>query len=155
MFMGVYATANDFNVMPIWILLGGYSLTLLDTSQRIVEPLGGLAPIELAPVRRRRRTAPRARTRMSKGVPRVAIVHDYLTQRGGAERVVLALAAAFPGAPIHTSFYAPAETFPEFAALDVRADVDQPGRDVCAITTVSRCRCSRPRSRACRSRPMS
>ena len=58
---------------------------------------------------------------MSKGVPRVAIVHDYLTQRGGAERVVLALAAAFPGAPIHTSFYAPAETFPEFAGLDVRA----------------------------------
>jgi O-antigen ligase len=41
MFMGVYATANDFNVMPIWILLGGYSLTMLDTSRRIVEPLGG------------------------------------------------------------------------------------------------------------------
>jgi glycosyltransferase involved in cell wall biosynthesis len=53
-------------------------------------------------------------------VPRVAIVHDYLTQRGGAERVVLALAAAFPGAPIHTSFYAKDETFPEFADLDVR-----------------------------------
>jgi glycosyltransferase involved in cell wall biosynthesis len=52
--------------------------------------------------------------------PRVAIVHDYITQRGGAERVVLALAAAFPGSPIHTSFYAPAETFPEFAELDVR-----------------------------------
>jgi glycosyltransferase involved in cell wall biosynthesis len=52
--------------------------------------------------------------------PRVAIVHDYLTQRGGAERVVLALAAAFPGAPVHTSFYAPEETFPEFAQLDVR-----------------------------------
>jgi glycosyltransferase involved in cell wall biosynthesis len=52
--------------------------------------------------------------------PRVAIVHDYLTQRGGAERVVLASAAAFPGAPIYTSFYAPAATFPEFAALDVR-----------------------------------
>jgi len=53
-------------------------------------------------------------------VPRVAIVHDYLTQRGGAERVVLALAAAFPGAAIHTSFYASEETFPEFADLDVR-----------------------------------
>jgi O-antigen ligase len=58
LFMFVYATANDFNVMPIWILLGGYSLTLLDTSRRIVEPLGGLAPLdfglperrELAPV---------------------------------------------------------------------------------------------------------
>jgi len=29
---------------------------------------------------------------------RVAIVHDYLTQRGGAERVVLALHRLFPDA---------------------------------------------------------
>lgn len=50
----------------------------------------------------------------------VAIVHDYLTQRGGAERVVLAMASAFPGAPIYTSLYEPGETFPEFADLDVR-----------------------------------
>ncbi len=49
-----------------------------------------------------------------------AIVHDYLTQRGGAERVVLALARAFPGAPIYTSVYEPTTTFPEFAELDVR-----------------------------------
>jgi O-antigen ligase len=52
-FMGVYATANDFNVMPVWLLLGGYSLTLLDTSHKIVEPLGGLAPLDVAPPRRR------------------------------------------------------------------------------------------------------
>lgn len=50
----------------------------------------------------------------------VAIVHDYLTQRGGAERVVLAMARTFPGAPIHTSLLDPAGTFPEFASLDVR-----------------------------------
>lgn len=50
----------------------------------------------------------------------VAIVHDYLTQRGGAERVVLAMADAFPGAPIHTALYEPGATFPEFADLDVR-----------------------------------
>jgi glycosyltransferase involved in cell wall biosynthesis len=50
----------------------------------------------------------------------VAIVHDYITQRGGAERVVLALAAAFPGAPIHTSLFDPEGTFPEFGSLDVR-----------------------------------
>ncbi len=50
----------------------------------------------------------------------VALVHDYLTQRGGAERVVLAMAAAFPEAPIHTSLYEPAGTFPAFSALDVR-----------------------------------
>jgi glycosyltransferase involved in cell wall biosynthesis len=50
----------------------------------------------------------------------VAIVHDYLNQRGGAERVVLQLAAMFPGAPVYTSLYRPDSTFPEFARLDVR-----------------------------------
>lgn len=55
------------------------------------------------------------------GVPlKVAIAHDYLTQRGGAERVVLAMARAFPGATIHTTLYDPDETFPEYADLDVR-----------------------------------
>jgi glycosyltransferase involved in cell wall biosynthesis len=52
--------------------------------------------------------------------PRIAIAHDYLTQRGGAERVVLAMARAFPGAPIYTTLYDPPETFPEYARLDVR-----------------------------------
>jgi glycosyltransferase involved in cell wall biosynthesis len=51
---------------------------------------------------------------------RFALVHDYLTQRGGAERVVLALAEAFPGSPVHTSLYDPDGTFPEFSDLDVR-----------------------------------
>lgn len=51
---------------------------------------------------------------------RVAIAHDYLTQRGGAERVVLAMHRAFPDAPIHTTLYDPSETFPEYADLDVR-----------------------------------
>ena len=46
--------------------------------------------------------------------PRVAIAHDYLTQRGGAERVVLALLRAFPDATIHTTLYDPEGTFPEF-----------------------------------------
>src|SRR5437588_3963985 len=51
---------------------------------------------------------------------RIALVHDYLTQRGGAERVVLAMTRAFPGAPLYTSLYDPAGTFPEFANVDVR-----------------------------------
>lgn len=51
---------------------------------------------------------------------RVAIVHDYLTQRGGAERVVLEMTGAFPDAPVFTSLYDPAGTFPEFAGVDVR-----------------------------------
>jgi glycosyltransferase involved in cell wall biosynthesis len=50
----------------------------------------------------------------------VAIVHDYLSQTGGAERVVLQLAATFDDAPIYTSFYAPDRTYPEFQSLDVR-----------------------------------
>ena len=54
------------------------------------------------------------------GRPPVAIVHDYLTQSGGAERVVLDLARAFPDAVIHTSMYAPRLTYPEFRDLDVR-----------------------------------
>ena len=50
----------------------------------------------------------------------VAIVHDYLTQKGGAERVVLAMHRAFPAAPIYTSLYEPDLTFPEFRDVDVR-----------------------------------
>jgi glycosyltransferase involved in cell wall biosynthesis len=34
---------------------------------------------------------------------RVALVHDYFTQRGGAERVAEHLAVLFPGATLHTS----------------------------------------------------
>ena len=49
----------------------------------------------------------------------VALVHDYLTQRGGAERVVLSLTHAFSEAPLHTSLYEAADTFPEFAATEV------------------------------------
>ena len=51
---------------------------------------------------------------------RTALAHDYLTQRGGAERVTLALTRAFPDAPLHTSVYEPSQTFPEFADVDVR-----------------------------------
>lgn len=51
---------------------------------------------------------------------RVVVVHDYCTQRGGAERVALALLDAFPGAPLVTAAYDPASTFPEFASYDVQ-----------------------------------
>ena len=50
----------------------------------------------------------------------VAIVHDYLNQPGGAERVVLEMAAMWPQAPIFTSLYRPESTFPEFREHDVR-----------------------------------
>jgi glycosyltransferase involved in cell wall biosynthesis len=51
---------------------------------------------------------------------KIAIAHDYITQRGGAEKVVLAMARAFPEAPIYTLLYDREKTFPEFADLDVR-----------------------------------
>src|SRR4051812_17705186 len=63
-------------------------------------------------------SCPSPRPRMTR--TSVAIVHDYLTQRGGAERVVLAMNRAFPDAPIYTSLYDPDGTYPEFATIDVR-----------------------------------
>src|SRR4051812_3997155 len=65
-----------------------------------------------------RRPAPSAST--ERRSMKVALVHDYLTQRGGAERVVLSLTRAFPDAPLYTSLYDPAGTFPAFADVDVR-----------------------------------
>jgi glycosyltransferase involved in cell wall biosynthesis len=53
----------------------------------------------------------------------VGLAHDYLTQRGGAERVVLAMSRAFPGAPVHTTLYDRPGTYPEFADIDVRASL--------------------------------
>jgi len=50
----------------------------------------------------------------------VAIVHDYLNQRGGAERVVLELSRMWPAAPIYTSLYRPESTFPEFRGRQIR-----------------------------------
>lgn len=52
--------------------------------------------------------------------PQVAIAHDYLTQRGGAEKVVLSMSRAFPEATIYTLLYDPENTYPEFADRDVR-----------------------------------
>lgn len=51
--------------------------------------------------------------------PKIAIVHDWLTNMGGAENVVLAMHEAFPDAPIYTSTYIP-EKMPAFNKLDVR-----------------------------------
>ncbi|MDQ4501910.1 glycosyltransferase [Sinomonas sp. ASV322] len=51
--------------------------------------------------------------------PVVAIAHDYLTQRGGAERVVLAMHRAFPDATIYTTLYDPDGTYPEFRSARI------------------------------------
>jgi glycosyltransferase involved in cell wall biosynthesis len=57
----------------------------------------------------------------SPSVGRVAIVHDYLNQRGGAEKVVLEMSDMWPQAPIYTSLYRPDSTFEEFRGRDIRA----------------------------------
>jgi glycosyltransferase involved in cell wall biosynthesis len=51
---------------------------------------------------------------------RVAIVHDYLNQRGGAEKVVLQMSDLWPEAPIYTSLYRADSTFEEFRGRDIR-----------------------------------
>jgi glycosyltransferase involved in cell wall biosynthesis len=51
--------------------------------------------------------------------PPIAIAHDYLTQRGGAERVVLTMRKAFPDVPIHTTLYDADATYPEFRDAEI------------------------------------
>ena len=51
---------------------------------------------------------------------RVAIVHDWLNQRGGAEDVLERMQALYPAAPVFTSIYAP-ETMPAaYRQWDIR-----------------------------------
>jgi glycosyltransferase involved in cell wall biosynthesis len=56
---------------------------------------------------------------MSLSNPRLAIVCDWLTNFGGAEKVILALHRLFPHAPIYTSIYNPAR-MPGFENADIR-----------------------------------
>ena len=51
---------------------------------------------------------------------KVALVHDYLNQRGGAERVFAHIARAFPGAPVYTALFDPAVTGDLIAPARVR-----------------------------------
>ncbi|HXF82957.1 MAG TPA: glycosyltransferase [bacterium] len=51
---------------------------------------------------------------------RVALVHDWLVTLGGADRVLLALHALFPQAPVYTTVFDPSRLPGAFAALDVR-----------------------------------
>ena len=51
---------------------------------------------------------------------RVAIVHDWLNQMGGAENVLEVLVDMFPHAPIYTSIYDPARVSPAYRDWDIR-----------------------------------
>lgn len=57
---------------------------------------------------------------------KVALVHDYLNQSGGAERVLKALCEIFPSAPIFTLFYDAKRTNREFEKrIIVRSFLDK------------------------------
>lgn len=51
--------------------------------------------------------------------PRVALVHDWLTGMRGGEKVLEAIAALYPGAPIHTLFHFPGSVSPALEAHPV------------------------------------
>jgi glycosyltransferase involved in cell wall biosynthesis len=51
---------------------------------------------------------------------KVAIVHDFLIQMGGAERVVSALHELFPKAPVFTSVFRKNELTADFLSMDVK-----------------------------------
>ncbi len=50
---------------------------------------------------------------------KIALVHDWLTDSGGAERLLLALHELYPDAPIYTTLYR-GDQLPQFAKADVR-----------------------------------
>ncbi len=57
---------------------------------------------------------------------KVALLHDYLDEFGGAERVLLALSEIFPKAPIFTAFYKRgSEGFKRFKGKDIRVSWGQ------------------------------
>ncbi len=56
---------------------------------------------------------------------KIAIVHDYLNQFGGAERVVEALHECFPDAPIYASIYLPENMPNSFRRMDIRTSFMQ------------------------------
>ncbi len=51
---------------------------------------------------------------------KIAFVHEYLNQFGGAERVLQVLGAVFPDAPIYTLFYDSAATGEVFEGREIR-----------------------------------
>ncbi|MDQ2808234.1 MAG: glycosyltransferase [Chloroflexota bacterium] len=56
---------------------------------------------------------------------KVALVHDYLTQYGGAEKVLEALHALYPTAPVYTSIYTPDTLPPHFREWTIRTSFMQ------------------------------
>ncbi len=56
---------------------------------------------------------------------KVAIVHDYLTQNGGAEKALEIIHEVFPDAPVYTSVFNPKALPSHFASWDIRTSFIQ------------------------------
>jgi len=56
---------------------------------------------------------------------KVALVHDWLNQIGGAENVLEELVDLFPGAPVYTSMYAPKKMPTRYRSWDIRTSFMQ------------------------------
>jgi glycosyltransferase involved in cell wall biosynthesis len=56
---------------------------------------------------------------------KIAVVHDDLMRRGGAEQVVLSIMKAFPEADLFTLCYQPELTYPEFKNYRIKTSVFQ------------------------------
>ena len=56
---------------------------------------------------------------------KVALVHDYLVDAGGAERIVEVFHELYPEAPVYTSIYNSETTFTCFREMDVRTSLLQ------------------------------
>ncbi len=57
----------------------------------------------------------------SRAKPKIAIVHDWLTNMGGAELVLSVFLEIFPDAHIYTALFEPANLAPNLAKADVRS----------------------------------
>ncbi|MGI5837742.1 MAG: glycosyltransferase family 4 protein, partial [Chloroflexota bacterium] len=56
---------------------------------------------------------------------KIALIHDYLNQYGGAERVLEILHGLFPEAPIYTSIYDPSAMPADYRRWDIRTSFMQ------------------------------
>ncbi|MBR0427030.1 MAG: glycosyltransferase [Clostridia bacterium] len=61
---------------------------------------------------------------------KIAIVHDWLTNMGGAERVIINFHELYPSAPIYTTFYTPNNLDEELRNIDVRVSFLQGKKEV-------------------------
>ena len=56
---------------------------------------------------------------------KLAIVHDYLNQYGGAERVIETLHELYPDVPIYTSIYTPSTMPDSFKKMNIKTSFMQ------------------------------